>query len=431
MSQSDSTIPQTKLPEHGAKPPAAERLLALDAYRGFVMLALASGGLGIAAAAGNFPNSRFWQLLGFQFEHVEWVGCTFWDLIQPSFMFIVGVSMAFSYAARAQRGQSYRGMLLQAVRRAVILILLGIFLRSANLDRTNWTFTDVVTQIGLGYVPLFLLWNRGARVQLAAAVAILAAYGLVFYAYPLPDRNYDTSQVGVPADWPHNLSGNMAHWNKNTNAAAAFDRWFLNLFPHWEPRDKPPAGYVPASVREDMRRVPFRFDGGGYATLNFIPALATMIFGLMAGELLRKPRPQGQTLLILLGSGLVLLAAGLALHAAGIVPIVKRIWTPSWALFSTGCTLWMLAAFYGVVEVLNFRKWTYPLVVVGANSILIYAMSHLSVSWIVRMLQIHLGRRGFELFGPGVEPLVRNLAVLLVMWLICWWLYRQRIFVRI
>ena len=391
------------------------------------MLALASGGLGIAAASKNFPGNRFWEHLGHQFEHVEWVGCSFWDLIQPSFMYIVGVSMAFSYAARAARGQSYRSMLFSAVRRALILVLLGIFLRSASSDRTNWTFIDVLTQIGLGYVPLFLLWNRSTRVQLATAFVILVAYWGLFYFYPLPNPNYDFEKVGVPVDWEHQQTGNMAHWNKNTNPAAAFDRWFLNLFPRWaQPKDNKAPGPAEAPPREA-----FRFEPGGYATLNFIPSIATMISGIVAGEFLRRRQPGGRAFWMLVLAGLLGLVAGLVLHAAGIVPIVKRIWTPSWVLFSTGLTTWMLAAFYGIVEVLGFRKWTYPLVVVGANSIVIYAMSHLSVRWVVRMLQVHLGRRSFELFGPGYEPLVRNLAVLAVLWLVCWWLYRQRIFVRI
>ena len=407
--------------------PAAPRLLALDAYRGFVMLALASGGLGIAAVSKKFPDSRFWNLMGHQFEHVEWVGCSFWDLIQPSFMFIVGVSMAYSYAARAARGQSYRQMLLGAARRALILVLLGIFLRSASSDRTNWTFIDVLTQIGLGYVPLFLLWNRPARVQMATACLILVAYWVLFYFYPLPGPNYDFAKVGVPVRWEHLEKGTMAHWNKNTNPAAAFDRWFLNLLPRWA---QPPADRTKPPTH-DPPREPFRFEPGGYATLNFIPSIATMTFGLVAGEFLRRRQADRRTFWMLMAAGLLGVVAGLSLHALGVVPIVKRIWTPSWVLFSTGLTTWMLAGFYGVVEVLGFRRWTYPLVVVGANSIVIYAMSHLSVRWIGRMLQIHLGRRGFELFGSNFEPLVRNLAVLAVLWLVCWWLYRQRIFVRI
>ena len=104
-------------------------------------------------------------------------------------------------------------------------------------------------------------------VQAIAAVVILVGYWLAFALYPLPAENFDYAAVGVPADWPYHLNGFAAHWDKNVHAAAAFDHWFLNLFPRPEP---------------------FVFDKEGYSTFNFIPSLATMIFGLMAGELLRS-----------------------------------------------------------------------------------------------------------------------------------------------
>jgi heparan-alpha-glucosaminide N-acetyltransferase len=121
--------------------------------------------------------------------------------------------------------------------------------------QTNFTFEDTLSQIGLGYTFLFLLGMRSARVQWIAFVAIVVGYWALFAAYPVrPDFDYPA--VGVPADWPHLMSGFLAHWNKNSNPAWAFDVWFLNLFPRSEP---------------------FRDNGGGYATLNFIPTLATMI----------------------------------------------------------------------------------------------------------------------------------------------------------
>ena len=230
----------------------SQRLVSLDAYRGLTMLAMASGGLGLHRVAQNFPESRFWQFIGYEFEHVEWVGCAVWDLIQPSFMFMVGVAMAYSGASRQAHGQSYARMLGHAAVRALVLILLGVFLRSDNRPQTNFTFEDVLSQIGLGYFFLFLLWGRGARWQFAAAIAILVGYWCYFYAYPTPTADFNYSSVGVPPNWPH-LQGIAEHWDKNTNAAAAFDAWFLNLFP---------------------RAKPFVYNGGGYLTLSFIPSLA-------------------------------------------------------------------------------------------------------------------------------------------------------------
>jgi heparan-alpha-glucosaminide N-acetyltransferase len=388
-----------------------QRLVSLDAYRGLTMLAMASDGLALHAVANSqqLRENPTWQTIGYQFEHVDWVGCAAWDLIQPSFMFMVGVAMAYSCASRQARGQSYARMLFHAIVRSLILVLLGIFLRSNGASQTRFTFEDVLTQIGLGYTFLFLLWGRPAWFQFTTAMAVLFGYWYYFFAWPPPGAGFDYQSVGVPANWPH-LEGLGAHFDKNTNAAHEFDTWFLNLFP---------------------RKDPFRYNGGGYLTLSFVPSLATMIFGLLAGELLRSPRTQGRKFVLLVAAGLLGLAAGYGLQAAGICPIVKRIWTPSWALFSTGWCLLILAGFYAVVDILQFQKWTFPLVVVGMNSITMYCMAQLIKGWLRGTLRTHFGARIFELVDEPYRPILASAWVLLVMWLICYWLYRQRIFIRI
>ena len=203
-------------------------------------------------------------------DHRAWVGCVPWDLIQPAFMFMVGVSLPYSIASRRAKGQSFPRMLATACSGPSILIALGIFLRSQSRAQTYFTFEDVLTQIGLGYVFLFLLGvdQRPRRSSLAAAL-ILVGYWAAFALYPLPPPGFDTTTVGVRADWPHHVTGFAAHWDKNTNLAARVDQWFLNLFP---------------------RERPFVYNGGGYLTLNFVPSLATMIFGLLAGGVLRSAR---------------------------------------------------------------------------------------------------------------------------------------------
>jgi heparan-alpha-glucosaminide N-acetyltransferase len=392
--------------------PLPSRLVSLDAYRGWTMLAMASGGLGLHQVAENLRaaggDSQSWQLVGYEFEHVAWVGCSLWDLIQPSFMFIVGAAMAYSCANRQAKGQTYGQMLRHAIVRAVVLVMLGVFLRSNGRGETIFTFEDVLSQIGLGYVFLFLLWNRPAWVQFAAALCILVGYWCLFYAYPAPGPQ-EYAAAGLGADWPR-LEGVAAHWDKNTNAGAAFDGWFLNFFP---------------------RSKPFALNGGGYLTLSFIPSLATMIFGLLAGGLLRSSRRDRWKFWLLVGAGVAGLAAGEILHWAGICPIVKRIWTPSWALFSAGWAFLILAGFYGIVDVLGFRKWTFPLVVVGMNSITMYVMAELCKGWLHDTIQTHFGSRIFDFLGEAYQPLLVQLWILLAMWLLCYWLYRQRIFIRI
>jgi predicted acyltransferase len=388
-----------------------ERLVSLDAYRGMVMLAMASGGFGLEQVAARPPYSDqpIWRFLAEQFTHVPWRGGVFWDMIQPSFMFMVGVSMAWSYARRQAQGHSYGRMFGHAVWRSIVLVLLGIFLMSNGARQTNFTFVNVLTQIGLGYTLLFLLWGRGAAVQFTAVLLILGATWAAFYFYPLPPADFDPSTVGVPPDFP-TLHGMGAHWNKNTNFAAAVDREFLNWFP---------------------REQPFLYNDGGYQTLNFVPSLATMILGLMVGESLRAPGSRWVRLLGLALFGALLVGSGYALDYYQICPAVKRIWTPSWALYSGGWACWMLAGFYAVIDCLGLRWLGLPLAVVGMNSILIYVLAQLSTGWIARSLQTHFGQQVFSLAGEGLEPLVRSASVLLVLWLLCVWLYRRKLFFKI
>ena len=115
----------------------------------------------------------------------------------------------------------------------------------------------------------------------------------------------------------------------------------------------------------------------------------------------------------------------------GVCPVIKRIWTPSWAIFSTGWVLLALAAFYGVIDVAGRRAWALPLVVVGMNSIAIYCMSMLLKPWVRETISRHASSRVYEVFGKPYSPMVDATLFLLFCWLACAWLYRQKIFIRI
>jgi heparan-alpha-glucosaminide N-acetyltransferase len=407
---------QPQLPEVTAAAPKPEvkpaRLVSLDAYRGFIMLAMASGGLAIPTVvktlAEKGQDSPLWRFLAFHTDHVPWIGCSFWDLIQPSFMFMVGVAIPFSYASRRARGDSKGKILFHAIWRALLLVLLAVFLSSSmrgTAPTTNWLFTNVLAQIGLGYVFVFLLHGQGLRVQLGAVAALFVGYTLLFGLYRLPPADFDYASV---RSLPEQLgtTGWFAHWNKNTNAAAAFDVWFLNLFP---------------------RPKPFEFEPGGYQTLNFVPSMITMILGLMAGEMLRGPRSRRSKLGILIAAGLGCLALG---YLAGmfVCPIVKRIWTPSWAVYSAGWTFLLLAAFYLLIDVAGWRRWAFVFVVVGMNSIAMYCMAQLMKGWVRVRLKMHLNPAWFE---GTYGPIISAAAVLLVLWLVCLWMYRRKLFLRI
>jgi predicted acyltransferase len=278
-----------------------------------------------------------------------------------------------------------------------------------NSTQTYFTFEDTLTQIGLGYPFLFLLGFKPPRWQWWALGAVLFGYWLAWALYPVPGAGFDWQSVGVPANWAHHYTGFAAHWNKNANLGNAFDQWFLNLFP---------------------RVKPFVFNGGGYLTLSFIPTLGTMILGLVAGRWLRAAAPKipFRKLLVAAAAGI---AAGLLLHFTGICPVVKRIWTPSWTLFSGGLCFLFLAGFSWLLDVKGYRKLAFPLVVIGMNSIAAYMMAHLFERFIISSFRIHLGRSFFQVWGAGHEPLLMGIAVLATYWLMLWWMYKRKLFLKI
>jgi len=381
-----------------------------DDRRGLVMFLMLGEVLEFCEVAAARPGSVLWSFLCRHQSHVEWTYGSLHDLIQPSFSFLVGVALPFSLAARLAAGQPRGRMIAHAFGRAAILASLGIWLRSISHPQTYFTFEDTLTQIGLGYGFLFLLGLRPVRDQWIALAVILVGYWAAFVLYPLPPAGFDYSAVGVPADWPHLFNGFQAHWNKNSNLAWAFDTWFLNLFP---------------------REKPFVFNGGGYATLSFIPTLGTMILGLIAGGVLRSPRPPSVRVRWFLVAGLAGLASGWLLGAMGICPVVKRIWTPSFTLWSGGWCFLLLAAFYLAIDLLGHRRWAFPLIVIGTNSIAAYLMSWLFMRFIETSLVTHLGPGFFHALGDAYAPFLLGVLSLALVWLMLYWMYRRRIFLRI
>jgi predicted acyltransferase len=356
---------------------------ALDAYRGFVMLLMMAEVLHLSQVARAFPESGFWAFLAYHQSHVEWAGCSLHDMIQPSFSFLVGAALPYSIAARLAKGQAEGKLFAHALWRAFLLAALGIFLRSTHSTQTNFTFEDTLTQIGLGYPFLFLLGWRPPKWAYYALGVILAGYWLAWATYPVPDP-----------------------WAKNNNLGHFFDVWFMNLFP---------------------RVKPFEANRGGYLTLSFIPTLGTMILGLIAGRWLRE----SANIKRLLIAGAAAITAGLLLHVTGVCPIVKRIWTPAWVLFSGGLCFWFTAAFFWIMEIKEQRKWAFPLLVIGMNSIAAYLIAHLFDAFLYSSLNIHLGEHFFAFLGAGFEPLLQGAAVLAMFWLMLLWMYNRKLFLRI
>ncbi len=408
------------------------RLVSLDAYRGFIMMMLAANGFGIArltqlpqdAPIWQVLDYDIWQTIGFHFDHPEWVsqfnlvGVSFWDLIQPAFMFMVGVAMPYSYARRRNLGHSSIRQFAHAVWRSVVLVLMGVFLQSQRTNHTNWIFVNVLSQIGLGYLVLYLLAPRMKAIQWTAFAAILIGYWIYFETYT-PPADYDYAAVkAVEGTVFHD---GFASWSKNANAGFQFDQRFLNLFP----------------LADGESSV----NGGGYLTLNFIPSIATMLLGAFCGQLLRGDRKPWDKFWMLAMGGACCMLLGLV---AGwfACPIVKRIWTPSWVLFSGAWVVWMLAGFYLVLDLWGRRltplRWlAFPLVIVGMNSIVMYVMGQLLRPWTTRMCLTHFSTLLESAFGPTLlaDNMYGRVAeptlAFLVFWLVAFWLYRHKIFVRV
>ncbi|MGC4048192.1 MAG: DUF5009 domain-containing protein [Paludibaculum sp.] len=359
-------------PNAGLRP--STRLVSLDAYRGFIMLMLVSGGFGLGALEA-YPG---WSWLAAQVEHAAWEGCTFWDLIQPAFTFMVGMAMPFSLARRKAAGDSAGRILGHVAWRALVLIVLSNIYSNwgAKPGALKLQFINVLCQIAFGYVLCALILRLPFRSQLAVAVAIFAGYWGLFAAFP----------------------GAEGPWSQTGNIGAVIDLKVL--------------GYNYS---------------GYYTTINFIGNALTILFGCWAGLLLQSERPHASRLRILLLCAAAGFGSGLALQP--FIPMVKRLWTGSFLLFSAGWVLLMLAVFYWIIEVKGVRRWTFPLLVLGMNSIFVYSLGQIGISgWLNRGLAGFTG--SFAFLGPlGAIP--QKLLVLAGLWYLCYWLYQRKIFLKI
>jgi heparan-alpha-glucosaminide N-acetyltransferase len=351
------------------------RLVSLDAYRGLIMSTLLCG-----AIFGSLKENSTWNWLYVQNEHVAWEGCVYWDLIQPSFMYMVGVAMPFALARRAARGDSWARRFRHVLVRALGLIVIGVLLDNFGAERWSIGFIRVLQQIAIGYVLAFFVVGKSYRTQGLTAAAILVGYTLLWMFNP----------------W----NGPEGPWAKGTqNIGAALDFWMLG-----------------------------RHYSGYYVGLNAIPSTATIIFGVMAGQLIHDRLPPGRTMLILLLAGLGGIALGLAVSPW--LPLVKRIWTPSFAVYAGGWTTLMLLFFYAIIEVMGWKRWAFPLVVVGMNSIAAYVLGNAFGGWFRSLTGAWIGWLK-EPLGSMWFPVFQHLVFFCCAWLVLYWLWRRRIFFKV
>jgi len=293
------------------------RYLSLDAYRGLIMILLVSVGLGLGALKGH----PVFGMIAAQVDHVPWEGAVFWDLIQPAFMFMVGVAMPFAFAKRIEQGATFGRNLVHVVGRSLKLIALAQLFGMASRGVINFGLINVLDQIAFTYLFCFLIMQLGFRWQVVMAALILAGHTALYYVFPGPDGPF--SQTG--------------------NIGQVIDQAVLG-----------------------------KTYGGYYVTINFISSTVTTLFGVWTGMLMQSRRPTMEKIRVLALAAAGGFAGGLALSL--FIPMVKRIWTASFTLYSTGWVLLMLIPFVWLIEMKGYRKFAFPLIVVGSNSIFVYVI---------------------------------------------------------
>jgi predicted acyltransferase len=381
-----------------------ERMVSLDVFRGATIAAM---------ILVNDPGS--WSHIYPPLEHAEWNGWTPTDLIFPFFLFIVGVSLTLSFASRIARGLTRGALAIHVVRRSALIFAIGLFLNGfPDFDFSSIRIMGVLQRIALCYLVAGLLYlatfqsaaaerparvHANLRVTAAVAVALLVGYWALMEFVPVP--RYGAGHLG-----------------KEDNLGAYIDRTLMG-------------GHLwSESVTWDPEGL-----------LSTLPAIASVLIGILAGEWLRSDRRAGRKALVLAVAGLALLAAGLLMHPY--FPINKNLWTSSFVLFTGGFAMLALAACYWVIDVRAWRAWAAPFLVFGMNAILAYALAALvsEVSTDFEFLNFHgheTTLHGWiydKYFVPHLSPVNASLGFAVffvaVIFVLLWPFYRGKLFLRV
>jgi len=361
----------------------AERVTSIDFFRGFVMFVLIIENTRIIRLFREAEWSSVLQFIGTQFSHQQWQGIHFWDLVQPAFMFIVGVAIPFSVANRKRKGQSDSTILGHAVRRSLILLFLGWWLYNIGPGEIVFRFQNVLAQLSFTYLVAFLIMKKSFRFQLIFSMALLLFIDSAYRFFP--------------------LAGFSNPWVDGENLGA----WFNTLL---QPESS----------------------GAGWATLNFISTTAHTIWGVLCGQLLMSDKPAAGKIKLLVMAGLSALAVGYALHWAGVTPIIKKIATSSFVIASGGWVILGLALCYWMMDVKKMLpRFSRAFIIVGMNCIFIYMFSALGGARILHNIYTPFTTSLLSWTGDFTAGLIQGLAVYASLWYICYWMYQRRIFVKI
>jgi predicted acyltransferase len=360
---------------------AEERLASLDFFRGLTMfLLVAEGALVYESLLVPELDGTWIQAAATQFTHHPWNGLRFWDLVQPFFMFIVGVAMPFSFARRWERGESYAATLRHAVVRSLVLLGLGVGVYVVAAGRLTLELWNVLAQLSFTYLVAFLVMRKSTRTQLLFTVGLLVLTELLYRLWPV-----------AGFDQPFTPDRNFGSW---------MDMLLMG-----------------------------KLSSGHWVAVNAVPTTAHTVWGVLAGQVLMSERTPARKIRILLIAGLIGLVLGYGLNP--VTPIVKRICTTSFVIVSGGWCLIALAVSYWIIDVKGWKRWAQFAMVFGMNPLFIYLFSELGGNgWLTHMVRPFMdGIEGWA--GDVLVGFVTALVVLWMDWYIVNWLFRRRIFIRI
>lgn len=366
-------------------PFSSNRLLSLDFFRGITMFLLVAEGTRLWSVLVQDPVAgTFLEPFFQQFHHHQWNGLRFWDLVQPFFMFIVGVAMPFSYANRIKKGLLHRQITRHILQRCFLLLAFGVGLHCGYKRELVWELWNVLTQLSVTILIAYFLMRCKWSTQILVSFGLLLLTEVAFRTFSLEGYNR-----------PFVKGHNFGSW---------MDMLLMG-----------------------------KTSGGGWLTINCIPTAAHTIWGVVAGQLLMSKKAEMGKVKLLALSGLFILIAGYGLDFASVTPIIKRIATSSFVLASGGWALLVLACSYWLIDIKKINNWIFPFVIFGTNPIFIYLFFNtVGAQWFNRFVAIFT--HGFLNWFNTPEFVVKlftSLCILALEWYLCYFLYRKKLFFKI
>lgn len=359
----------------------SERLLSLDFFRGFTMFLLIAEGTRVFSILGGEAFEHSWiGTIGEQFHHHPWHGLRFWDLVQPFFMFIVGVALPFAVVIRKSKGETQRTITKHAFVRSTKLLLLGWGLYCIGPGEITFRFQNVLAQLSVTYLIAYLIMNRGFVVQFGVSVFLLVLTDVLYRTFPVEGFNlaYEPDQ-------------NFGAW-------------------------------------VDMK-ISGELSGGHWVSFNAIPTAAHTIWGVLAGQWLMSDRANARKCVGLFLAGVAAIAAGYALDLW--IPIIKRIATVSFVVLTGGWCLVVLALSFWWIDIKQRTRGVWFFSVVGMNSLFIYLFSELGGGrFMYRIAQPFVGA-AFSWSGEVWAQLFTGIAAWMMLWYLCYWLHKRDIYIKL